>query len=97
VQGIQFERAPIGRDRVVETVGGHESEADEVGIRYAIRAGYDPYEAVRLWERMAQLGSSGPEWLSTHPDSMRRAHDLETKIPHILAEEGRGAPKTGKP
>jgi predicted Zn-dependent protease len=76
---------------------GHESEADEVGIRYAIRAGYDPHEAVRLWERMAQLGSGGPEWLSTHPDSMRRAHDLEAKIPHILAEEGRSAPKTGKP
>ncbi len=66
---------------------GHESEADEVGIRFAIRAGYDPYEAVRLWERMAKLGSSGPEWLSTHPDSGNRAKRLQERIPVLLAEE----------
>lgn len=66
---------------------GHETEADEEGIRYAIRAGYDPYEAVRLWERMAQLGSGGPAWLSTHPDSLARARNLESKIPQYLAEE----------
>ncbi len=72
---------------------GHETEADEVGIRYAIRAGYDPYEAVRLWERMAQLGSGGPQWLSTHPASEERARNLQAKIPQILAAEGKTAPK----
>lgn len=65
----------------------HESEADEIGIRYAIRAGYDPWEAPKLWERMAQLGSGGPEWLSTHPDSLNRAAALREKIPQIIEEE----------
>jgi predicted Zn-dependent protease len=65
----------------------HETEADEVGLRYAIRAGYDPWEAPKLWERMAQLGSSGPEFLSTHPDPAGRAEYLRSRIPALLAEE----------
>lgn len=65
----------------------HETEADEVGLRYAIRAGYDPWEAPKLWERMAKLGGGGPEWLRTHPDSGRRAENLKEKIPQLLAEE----------
>ena len=67
----------------------HESEADEIGLRFAIRAGYDPYQAPMLWERMAKLGSSGPAWLSTHPDSGDRAQRLRELTPRILLEEGR--------
>jgi metalloendopeptidase OMA1, mitochondrial len=65
----------------------HESEADIEGIRYAIRAGYDPWEAPKLWERMAELGSSGPEWMSTHPDPLNRAKKLREVIPRIIEEE----------
>ena len=74
----------------------HETEADLEGIRYAIRAGFDPWEAPRLWERMAALGSGGPEWSSTHPDPLNRARRLREEIPKILAEErasGRVAPR----
>jgi predicted Zn-dependent protease len=74
-----------------------ETEADEVGIRYAIRAGYDPYEAPRLWQRMAALGSSGPEFLSTHPDPQWRSSNLEARIPQILAEERATAAKVQSP
>ena len=68
---------------------GHETEADEEGIRYAIRAGYDPYAAVDLWQRMARASgvANQPEWLSTHPHSLERAANLEKMIPRILAEE----------
>jgi len=76
---------------------GHETEADLEGVRYAIRAGYDPYEAVRLWERMATKGDGGPAWLSTHPDSLERARNLEAEIPRILQEEGRAPPPVGAP
>lgn len=76
---------------------GHETEADLEGIRYAVRAGYDPYEAVRLWERMAQGNDGGPEWLSTHPDSLARAKKLEAEIPRILQEESRAAPPPQQP
>ena len=65
----------------------HETEADIDGIRFAIRAGFDPWEAPRLWERMAQLGSSGPEFLSTHPDPLKRAARLRAAIPEILRQE----------
>lgn len=72
----------------------HETEADDVGLRYAIRAGYDPWEAPKLWERMAQLGSAGPEFLSTHPDPAGRAEYLRSRIPQLLAEE---RPAQGQP
>ncbi len=65
----------------------HESEADEIGLRFAIRAGYDPHAAPKLWERMAQLGENGPEFLSTHPDPLKRAERLRELIPKLLAEE----------
>ncbi|MCC6670691.1 MAG: M48 family metallopeptidase [Planctomycetes bacterium] len=65
----------------------HETEADEIGLRFAIRAGYDPNEAPRLWERMAKLGDGGPEFLSTHPDPLKRAERLRELIPRLVAEE----------
>jgi metalloendopeptidase OMA1, mitochondrial len=72
----------------------HESEADVEGLRYAIRAGYDPEEAPRLWERMAKLGgSSGPAWLSTHPASADRAQKLREMIPVIREQEKGWRPK----
>ncbi|MCA8950073.1 MAG: M48 family metallopeptidase [Planctomycetes bacterium] len=71
----------------------HESEADILGIRYAIRAGYDPNEAPKLWERMAELGSGTPEWMSTHPHPLARAEKLREVIPQIIEEEKNWQPK----
>lgn len=72
----------------------HESEADVEGLRYAIRAGYNPEEAPRLWERMAKLGSSDtPSWLSTHPASLDRAETLRQITPQIREQEKTWQPK----
>jgi predicted Zn-dependent protease len=54
----------------------HESEADEVGLKYAARAGYDPSTAPALWDRMGASGKSPPEFLSTHPDPANRSRAL---------------------
>ena len=75
----------------------HESEADVEGLRYVIRAGYNPDEAPLLWERMAKLsgGSSQPEWLSTHPASEARAQKLREMIPVLREQEKGWQPKPG--
>ncbi len=65
---------------------GAESEADELGLYYSARAGFDPREAPRFWERMQELagGSSPPEWLSTHPSHATRVRDLERILPKAM-------------
>jgi len=59
----------------------HESQSDLLGVRYMQRSGYKPYEAVKLWEKMAEGNQrKQPEFLSTHPDPARRARDLHNYI-----------------
>ena len=59
----------------------HESQSDLLGAKYMHKAGYDPYQSVKLWEKMAENSKSRqPEFLSTHPDPNRRARDLHNYI-----------------
>lgn len=72
----------------------HEYEADEIGLILLVKAGYDPYESVRLWDRMAARARTEPiEFFSTHPNSSNRARRLESLIPGIVATYGKGQPK----
>ncbi len=61
----------------------HETEADVVGAEYMAKAGYDPKESVEIWKRMAQNSGKVPEVLSTHPDPLRRAKELEKLQPKL--------------
>ncbi len=71
---------PFGRE--------HESEADHIGLIYMARAGYDPQESIRFWERMERSGGGGqpPEFLSTHPSHGRRIQQLQQWMPQALEE-----------
>jgi len=54
-----------------------ETESDKAGQVYMARAGYDPREAPKVWERMKKAGGQAPpEFLSTHPASDKRKKNL---------------------
>ena len=63
----------------------HESEADYIGLLLAADAGYDPREAVGIWQRMAQASQGAPaEFLSTHPAHETRIADLKKWMPEAM-------------
>lgn len=62
-----------------------ESEADHIGIIIMAKAGYDPREAPKFFERMsAGQNQKVPAFLSTHPADERRIRDLYNLIPQAL-------------
>jgi metalloendopeptidase OMA1, mitochondrial len=63
-----------------------ESEADYLGMLYMARAGYDPEEAIRFWERFkafneAQGAGATPWFLRTHPLDEARIQQLKELLP----------------
>jgi len=65
----------------------HESEADHIGLHYMARAGYDPRESIRFWQRMENAGGAQPpEFLSDHPSHGTRIQHLEAEMPKALEE-----------
>jgi predicted Zn-dependent protease len=67
-----------------------ESEADQMGIEIAAKAGYDPQAAVTLWQKMAKAGGSAPaEFLSTHPSPGNRQERLQAMVPEMRAIQRR--------
>lgn len=66
----------------------HESEADEIGLYLMAMAGYDPNEAAPFWGRMEKMaggGSRPPEFLSTHPNPVKRSEQLKSLVPKARA------------
>lgn len=61
---------------------GDEGEADQIGLVYMAKAGYDPEEAIQFWQRFSQAkGDMGPpEWASTHPADKTRIAGLKTYL-----------------
>ena len=66
-----------------------ESEADEMGLIYMARAGYDPKAAVSFWQRFVAAtkgGDSAPWFLRTHPVTEDRIRNLNAALPRALVE-----------
>jgi predicted Zn-dependent protease len=63
-----------------------ESEADHIGLILMALAGYDPHEAVGLWERMRDANTGGRQatWLSTHPSDQQRLDDIRAWVPEAM-------------
>ena len=74
-----------------------ESEADEIGIELAAKAGYNPNAAISLWQKMANVSGGGPpQFLSTHPSPANRQEKLAALAPQMMAhyEQARRNPPT---
>jgi predicted Zn-dependent protease len=63
-----------------------ESEADQMGLYYAAKAGYDPRAAITFWQRMtaAKTGPKLPAILSSHPSDEQRIASLKVMVPNFI-------------
>ena len=63
-----------------------ELEADKLGLIYTALAGYNPREAIPLWQRMQSMsnGQKPPEFISTHPSEATRIERLQEQMPTAL-------------
>jgi len=62
-----------------------ETEADEIGIQLAAKAGYNPNAAATLWEKMGAVGGEGPpQFMSTHPAPANRQQRLRELAPQMM-------------
>jgi len=58
-----------------------EREADLMGLDLMASAGFNPDESIALWRNMeASGGARPPEFLSTHPGTTSRIHDLQARL-----------------
>ncbi|MEN8163699.1 MAG: M48 family metallopeptidase, partial [Acidobacteriota bacterium] len=75
-----------------------ERQSDGLGMRYLLRAGYDPHEAPKVFEMLERYGQAQgqarlPEWQATHPSPDRRVANLEEKIGKLPPEQQEGTVK----
>lgn len=74
-----------------------ETSADKAGQLYMAKAGYDPAESIKLWQRMgaAKQGAAPPEFISTHPSDKTRQQKLNSWLPEAQAAYNQAPQKYG--
>ncbi|MES2682833.1 MAG: M48 family metallopeptidase [Pseudomonadota bacterium] len=59
----------------------HETEADLLGLDLMASAGFDPRQAISLWQNMARAGGSKPpQFMSSHPSDETRIRNLSERL-----------------
>lgn len=75
-QGLGLLFLKFGRD--------DETQADDLGFRYMVNAGYSPREMAEMFRTLQRLGGGAegrvPEWLSTHPDPGNRVQKTLDRV-----------------
>ncbi|KAA0214684.1 MAG: M48 family peptidase [Leptolyngbya sp. PLA3] len=69
---------------------GQELEADELGMRYMTKVGYDPEaarDAMNVLKELSENGERPPELLSTHPYPENRLDQINDRLRTIYAEQ----------
>ncbi len=87
-QGVQLLFLKFSRD--------DERQADDLGLRYLVGAGYDPRPMPGVFEMLRRVGESSgneriPGWLSTHPAPENRKARLESSLA-ALTQDFSGRP-----
>jgi predicted Zn-dependent protease len=88
--GLQQYAGPLAQVFTLKYSRTQEEEADDYGIRYLSKAGYDPSALASMLNSLAlqtsvdmQVAGLGdnrvPEWASTHPDPARRVSRAATR------------------
>jgi predicted Zn-dependent protease len=77
MQGLGLLFLKYGRD--------DETQADDLGFKYMVGAGYDPEQMAAMFRTLSRLSAGGggggvPEWLSTHPDPGNRVQRTQDRI-----------------
>ncbi|SNZ13244.1 beta-barrel assembly-enhancing protease [Hydrogenobacter hydrogenophilus] len=61
-----------------------ERQADELGVVYVLKAGYDPRGLLGVFETFKNMERTNvPEWLQTHPLPQSRIEDVQREIENI--------------
>ncbi len=77
IGGKVFVALPFGRKQ--------ELEADKMGLVLMALAGYDPHNAIMLWQKMAKKsGGNRNEFLSTHPSEAKRIRKIQKALPEAM-------------
>jgi len=74
--------AGIGQNVLLGNGRDDELESDELGIRFMIKAGYDPYAMIEVMNilKAAAGPNRAPEFKSTHPDPENRIEKIKEAI-----------------
>ena len=69
-----------------------ENEADTLGVRFLVEAGYDPEALIGVMQILKESAGGGgqPEILSTHPDPGNRMESIRAEIGRIGREKATG-------
>lgn len=61
-----------------------ETEADQIGLQYVVKAGFKPQGMEEAFEKIRRKqwasGSTAPEYLSTHPDIGERINEIHARV-----------------
>lgn len=72
----------IGQQTLLKNGRGDELESDDLGVRFMIKAGYNPEEMIGVMEILKQAAGPNrvPEFQSTHPDPENRMEKIREAI-----------------
>ena len=72
----------IGHNILLKNGRGDELESDDLGVKFMIDAGYDPYQMIGVMEILKKAAGPNrvPEFQSTHPDPENRIERIKEAI-----------------